>query len=63
MYDMLELKPFDPCSFGVRLVDSSLKKPESAFTPKWCFGIMTMWLVGLMTGVKRCILGHWSHEG
>ena len=27
MYDMLELKPFDPCSFGVRLVDSSIKKP------------------------------------
>src|SRR4051812_2619782 len=27
MYDMLDLKPFDPCSFGVRLVDSSLKKP------------------------------------
>src|ERR1041385_6187301 len=26
MYDMLELKPFDPCSFGVRLVDSSVKK-------------------------------------
>src|ERR1041384_6694936 len=25
---------------------------ESAFTPKWCFGVMTMWLVGLMTGVK-----------
>ena len=25
MYDMLELKPFDPCSFGVRLVDSSVK--------------------------------------
>src|ERR1044072_936709 len=24
MYDMLELKPFDPCSFGV--VDSSVKK-------------------------------------
>src|SRR3954471_18190788 len=24
---MLELKPFDPCSFGVRLVDSSVKKP------------------------------------
>src|SRR4051812_10196683 len=23
MYDMLELKPFDPCSFGVRLVDYS----------------------------------------
>src|SRR4051812_13051887 len=23
MYDMLELKPFDPFSFGVRLVDSS----------------------------------------
>src|SRR3954468_24956604 len=23
MYDMLELKPFDPCYFGVRLVDSS----------------------------------------
>src|SRR3954467_8631999 len=27
MYDMLELKPFDPCYFGVRLVDSSMKKP------------------------------------
>src|ERR1041384_7483715 len=27
MYDMFELKPFDPCSFGVRLVDSSVKKP------------------------------------
>src|SRR4051794_17939265 len=27
MYDMLELKPFDPCSFGVRLVHSSVKKP------------------------------------
>src|SRR3954462_8635271 len=27
MYGMLELKPFDPCSFGVRLVDSSVKKP------------------------------------
>ena len=27
MYDMLELKPFDPCSLGVRLVDSSVKKP------------------------------------
>ena len=27
IYDMLELKPFDPCSFGVRLVDYSLKKP------------------------------------
>src|SRR3954470_11297047 len=27
MYAMLELKPFDPCSFGVRLVDSSVKKP------------------------------------
>src|SRR3954464_6159095 len=26
MYDMLDLKPFDPCSFGVRLVDSSVKK-------------------------------------
>src|SRR3954470_25076407 len=25
MYDML--KPFDPCSFGVRLVDSSVTKP------------------------------------
>src|SRR3954464_15027486 len=24
MYDMLELKPFDPCSFGVRLVDFSV---------------------------------------
>src|SRR3954463_8150849 len=27
MYDMLELKPFDSYSFGVRLVDSSVKKP------------------------------------
>src|SRR3954462_1937207 len=27
MYDMLKLKPFDPCSFGVRLVDYSVKKP------------------------------------
>src|SRR4051812_42608410 len=27
MYDMLELKTFDPCSFGVHLVDSSVKKP------------------------------------
>src|SRR4051812_24336334 len=27
MYDMFELKPFDPCSFGVRLVDYSVKKP------------------------------------
>src|SRR4051812_663339 len=27
MYDMLELKPFDPCSFGVLLVDPSVKKP------------------------------------
>src|ERR1044072_9458161 len=27
MYDMLELKPFDPCYFGVRLVDSSVKEP------------------------------------
>src|SRR3954467_5287159 len=27
MYDMLELKPFDPCYFGVRLVDSFIKKP------------------------------------
>ena len=27
MYDILELKPFDPCSFGVRLVDSYAKKP------------------------------------
>src|SRR3954466_6831553 len=27
MYDMFELKPFDPCSFGVRLIDSSVKKP------------------------------------
>src|ERR1041385_7847771 len=24
---MFELKPFEPCSFGVRLVDSSVKKP------------------------------------
>ena len=24
---MFELKPFDPCSFGVRLIDSSIKKP------------------------------------
>src|SRR3954449_10619442 len=27
MYDMLNLKPFDTCSFGVRLVDSSINKP------------------------------------
>src|ERR1041385_3910924 len=27
MYDIFELKPFDPWSFGVRLVDYSLKKP------------------------------------
>ena len=27
MYDMLELKPFDPCYFGVHLVDSFVKKP------------------------------------
>src|SRR3954464_12836157 len=27
MDDMLELKPFDPCSLGVRLVDSFVKKP------------------------------------
>src|ERR1044072_1146881 len=27
MYDMLELKPFDPCSFGVCLFHSSVKKP------------------------------------
>ena len=27
MYDMLDRKPYDPCSFGVRLVDSSIKKP------------------------------------
>ena len=27
MYDMLELKPFDPCTLGVCLVDSSVKKP------------------------------------
>ena len=27
MYDMLDWKPYDPCSFGVRLVDSSIKKP------------------------------------
>src|SRR4051794_32161669 len=27
MYDIFELKPFDPCSFGVRLVDTSVKKP------------------------------------
>ena len=26
MYDMLELKSFDQCSFGVLLVDSSVKK-------------------------------------
>src|ERR1041385_2851082 len=26
MYNMLELKPFDPCSFGIFLVDSSVKK-------------------------------------
>ena len=27
MYDMFEWKPLDPCSIGVRLVDSSVKKP------------------------------------
>src|SRR3954467_3408436 len=27
MYEMLDLKPFDPCSFGDRLVDSSVNKP------------------------------------
>ena len=27
MYDMLNSKPFDTCSFGVRLVDSFIKKP------------------------------------
>src|SRR3954466_16060270 len=27
MYDMLELKPFDSCSFGVSLVDSFVNKP------------------------------------
>src|SRR3954462_4001826 len=27
MYDMLELKPFDPSYFGVLLGDSSVKKP------------------------------------
>ena len=27
MYDMLELKPFYPCSFCVHLVDSSVKMP------------------------------------
>lgn len=27
MYDIFELTPFDACSFGVRLVDSSVKKP------------------------------------
>src|SRR4051812_2830187 len=27
MYDMLDLKSFETCSFGVRLVDSSVKKP------------------------------------
>src|SRR3954468_3247321 len=27
MYDMFELKPFDSCSFGVCLIDSSVKKP------------------------------------
>ena len=27
LYDMLDLKTIDPCSLGVRLVDSSIKKP------------------------------------
>ena len=27
LYYMLDLKPFNPCSLGVRLVDSSIKKP------------------------------------
>src|SRR3954452_3192920 len=26
-YDMLNLKPYDPCPFGIRFVDSSLRKP------------------------------------
>ena len=25
--DLLDLKPFDPCSLGVRLIDSSIKEP------------------------------------
>src|SRR3954471_16758409 len=27
IFDMFELEPFEPCSFGVRLVYSSIKKP------------------------------------
>src|SRR3954469_6590506 len=27
IYDMLNLKPYDPCPFGIRFVDSSLRKP------------------------------------
>src|SRR4051812_5438406 len=27
IYDMLNLKPYDPCPFGIRFVDSSVKKP------------------------------------
>src|SRR3954469_11018539 len=27
LFVMLEKVPFDPCTFGVRLVDSSVKKP------------------------------------
>ena len=45
------------------IVSTYKKTLESAFTPKWCVGIMTIWLVGLMTGVKRCILGNWTRQG
>ena len=34
---------------------------ESAFVFKWCFGVMTMWLVGLMT-ITKFISVHWSNK-
>ena len=36
MYDMLDLKPFDPSSFGVRLVDSSVKKTLGGLMCSYC---------------------------
>src|SRR3954466_11474872 len=51
MYDMFELKPFDPCSFGVSLVDSSVKKP---------LGRSTMFLSLSMTIMFPLILLLWT---
>src|SRR4051812_20271200 len=50
IYDMLKLKPFEPCSFGVRLVDSSVKKP---------LGRSTMFLSLSMTTIFPLILLLW----